>query len=266
VGGPLGAPGGDTDVLPARYGFSLFGEPTERDIPSDAYFACLDGNWNRDGDGVFGEAAAGTDPGDSTDFYAEVYVGRASMSNPADIATFVTKIQNYENPTQLTYQNKALFLGEVLFPVNWVQGMPVSTDGGSFCDEISAMLPACDTIKKLYEDAADHPGSLQLSKAAALTELNTGYGFVNHIGHGFRYSMSCADASLQNYDAMSLTNGDKRFVLFMLNCTATAFDFPCLGEAFLRSPVAPSVSWARAARRTSSRRTTTTSASCRRAS
>ena len=41
----------DTDVIPARYGFSNFGD--DKLIPTDMYFGCLDGNWNKDGDDVW---------------------------------------------------------------------------------------------------------------------------------------------------------------------------------------------------------------------
>ena len=48
--------GADTEFLPVRYARSTFypaGSYT--DIPTDHYYACLDGNWNADGDGLFGE-------------------------------------------------------------------------------------------------------------------------------------------------------------------------------------------------------------------
>ena len=49
--------------------------------------------------------------------------------------------------------------------------------------------------------------------------------------------MSCGDVrACRTTMRPALTNGDKRFVLYMLNCTATAFDFPCLAEAFLEAP------------------------------
>jgi hypothetical protein len=96
---------GDTDVIPARYAFSGFGEPSEQNIPTDMYFACLDGNWNNDGDGVFGEAAVNlSNPGDSTDLYAEVFVGRVPVSTPAEAAALVSKVTTYENPPNTTYQ------------------------------------------------------------------------------------------------------------------------------------------------------------------
>jgi len=225
---------GDTDVLPARYGFSAFGEPTQQSIPTDTYFQCLDGNWNKDGDALWGESAVDVmDPGDSTDFYAEVFVGRAPVSTPAEIANLVGKILAYENPTETAYQHKALFLGEVLFPVDWMPPQSISMDGASFCEEMIGYLSPCNVPTRLYENYTAFPGAIQLTLDNAIAQMNTGFGFVNHIGHGYRYNMSCGDRSFQNFNALALTNASKRFVLYMLNCTASAFDFPCLAEAFL---------------------------------
>ena len=108
--------GGDTDVVPARYGYSEFGPETDRYIPTDLYFACLDGNWNADGDALWGEAAIPTDiPVDEADLYAEVFVGRLPVSTPAEAAALIAKIMQYEAPTLTTYQDELLFLSEVLF-------------------------------------------------------------------------------------------------------------------------------------------------------
>jgi hypothetical protein len=229
---------GDTDVLPARYGFSDFGPPTEQDIPSDMYFACLDGNWNADGDDLWGEAAInGSNPGDNSDFYAEVYIGRLPVSTTQEADNITSKIISYENPTDVNYQRKMLLLGEVLFPVDWDGFSPPSMDGALFSEEMHNTIdPALTTVTRLYENLVQWPADAQLTLSNTLNELNQGYGFVNHIGHGFRYNMACGDKSLTNDDAANLTNGEDRFILYMLNCTATAYDFPCLAEAYLDTP------------------------------
>ncbi len=215
--------GGDTEVIPARYGFSNFGD--DKFIPADLYFGCLDGNWNRDGDDVWGEAAISmSDPGDDTDLYAEVYTGRLPATTPADVAALVAKVMAYENPTQTTYQNEALFLAETLFP-----------DGADLAEQLIALTSPCVVPTRLYQNWEDFPGAQPLTKAAAIAAMNAGPGIVAHIGHGYRYTASLVDGSLINSDALALTNTTKRFVLSMLNCTATAFDFPCLAEAFLES-------------------------------
>jgi len=229
--------GGDTNIIPARYGYSAFGPPTEHDIPTDMYFACLDGNWNLDGDALWGEAAVNAmNPGDDTDLYAEVYVGRLPVSTVPESDALIGKILEYENPSVSDYQQDLLMLGEVLFPVDWQPGNTVSLDGGQFSEDVAAHAGACSNVQRLYENYLAYPGSSQLTHASSIAALDAGPGIVNHIGHGFRYNMSVGDKSIVNADAMALTNGVQRFLLYMLNCTATAFDFPCLGEAYLKSP------------------------------
>lgn len=227
--------GGDTDVIPARYGYSQFGPVTDEDIPTDLYFACLDGNWNADGDAVWGEAALDTlNLVDETDFYAEIIVGRLPVSTPGEATALINKVLEYENPANATYQDEVLFLSEVLFPVEWEDGQAWSTDGASYSEyDLVPLMDGCASATRLYQNHTAYPGAQSLSLASAVSELESGYGFVNHIGHGFRYNMSCGDQSLVNAHAAALTNTDRRFVLYMLNCTATAFDFPCLAEAFL---------------------------------
>ncbi len=227
--------GGDSDVVPVRYGYSQFGPSTDEDIPTDMYYACLDGNWNADGDDLWGEAAIDSmTVVDDTDFYAEVIVGRLPVSTTSEANALIAKVIEYENPTNVTYQDEMLFLSEVLFPVEWEPGNIISTDGADFSEgDLLPLVDACMSTTRLYQNNASFPGSLPLTLSGALSTLNGGHGFVNHIGHGFRYNMSCGDKSLVNSHAAGLTNGEQRFVLYMLNCTAAAFDFPCLAEAFL---------------------------------
>jgi hypothetical protein len=65
---------------------------------------------------------------------------------------------------------------------------------------------------------------------------------VFHIGHGYRFNMHCADENVTIPDADNLDNDHQYFNLFMLNCTANAFDFDCLGEHFLKNPGGGAVS------------------------
>ena len=61
--------GGDSDILPPRYVDNSY-YPTAGStlIPTDLYFACLDGNWNANGNSYFGEPANNPNPGDLVDF------------------------------------------------------------------------------------------------------------------------------------------------------------------------------------------------------
>jgi hypothetical protein len=88
----------------------------------------------------------------------------------------------------------------------------------------------------MYTEPSYRPGALPESKSAVLAELNSGPGLAMHVGHGFRNSMHVGDATLVNSDASGLTNGGRLFNLYAIDCTSSAIDFPCIGEAFLKAP------------------------------
>lgn len=232
--------GGDTDVIPERLAHTLFygGE----DIAADLYFSCLDGNWNADGDSLYGEGYLdSTDPGDSCDLLPEVYVGRAPTSTLAEAQVFVNKTLQYERQPAGGYENRNVAFAEVLFPQDWQPGQGTSLDGAELIEEL---LPSFDqrpdlSLARMYENYTDarwRPGSVRETRAAVLDSLNRGFNVAIHVGHGYRNIMSVGDASLTNADAEGLTNGNKLINLYAINCTSNAIDFPCIGEAFIKNP------------------------------
>jgi uncharacterized repeat protein (TIGR01451 family) len=232
--------GGDTDIIPVRLGTTLFygGE----NIATDMYYSCLDGNWNADGDSLWGEGFASTsNPGDDADLMPELYVGRASVSTPAAAQTFVNKTLQYEKTPLGNYEQGWLFAAEVLFPQPWNPGDDINVDGGSLAEQ---MLPLTDEhpeihVGRLYENLADTTWRLpvyQESRQAVIDSMNVGAGLVLHIGHGFRNVMEMGDLSMTNADATALTNGNRLFNLYSINCSSCAIDFPCIGEAFIQNP------------------------------
>jgi hypothetical protein len=228
--------GGDTDILPPR---TVEMELLDLTHPiSDLYYACLDGNWNADGDAFIGEPAPDPgNPGDAADLIAEVYVGRAPVSTVAEARVFVDKTLEYEQPQLLDFEERALLLAEVLFPPDYdPAGGPPAVDGALYAEEIQALLPPGMHSTRLYEATARWPGSSPLTLAASLQAMQNGYGTVVHIGHGYRYTLSVGDASMTVGDAAGLANGSRSGLFYMLNCTATAFDFECMAEALLLNP------------------------------
>jgi len=227
--------GGDTDIIPARVAAMRL---ADFDPPiSELYYSCLDGNWNADGDALFGEPPATGVAGDDADFFAEVYLGRAPVSTPAEAALFVDKTLRYEQPLGGDFQHKFLFLAEVLFPTTYdPDGPPPTSDGALFAEEIAALLPAGMQATKLYERRQFWPGSEPLTRLDATQAIDAGYGTVVHIGHGYRYTLSCGDGSLDVGDANNLANGARGGLFYLLNCTAAAFDFESMAEALLGNP------------------------------
>ncbi len=233
--------GGDTDILPPRYATSRYYQGLQN-LPADMYFACLDGSWNDNHDKYWGEGF-NTIPYDNPDLYAELYQGRIPMSTVSLVALMIDKIIQYETPCDPTYMDKYLFLAEVLFPLTYPAD-PITLNGADFAEFIySATLQGKPIdVVKMYETYTLYTGAVPENKHAALDSMVAGFNHINHIGHGFRFNMSVADASIQVADADTIGNHCKLFNLYMLNCTAAAFDFYCLAEHYLANPDGGAVS------------------------
>ena len=104
--------GGDHNIVPIRYGTGDYDSIAEKyQIPSDWYYADLNGNWNIDNDLCYGEPSH-RNKGDNIDYAAELYVGRILCTNRNDIQNWTSKVLRYEiNPGNgdYTYLTRALF-------------------------------------------------------------------------------------------------------------------------------------------------------------
>jgi len=216
--------GGDTDVLPSRLGVStLFASPDDPAlIPTDLYYACLDGNWNADGDDRVGEAIT-----DNVDLVPELFVGRAPVSTLAEAATFVQRTLQHEQSPPVN----GLFPASIVFMAEHLGFM----DGAVIAEDAYALVPSTMRRVRMYESSGSYPGSVALTKAAALDSLDAGFGWFHHVGHGFRNTMSVADGSINNGDADALVNGPRRSFTFAINCSSASIDFNTIGERFLKN-------------------------------
>jgi len=102
--------GGDETIVPIRYAYHAYADEMP-DIGQlqicDLYYGDLTGNWDVDGDGIYGEYLQ-----DSADVFPEIYVGRLLAGNPAQAEIVVGKILTYEtNPGNgdPSYLNRSLF-------------------------------------------------------------------------------------------------------------------------------------------------------------
>ena len=227
--------GGDTDVLPPRMALSRFYQGGTS-VPVDMYFSCLDGTWNDDHDNTWGEGTFGI-PMDNPDLYAEVYNGRTPCSAPVDVAVMVAKVKAYEAATTSDYMDRFAFLCEVLFPADWSAPDPISLNGADFGEFIigTSLTGLPLDVVKMYQTNTLFAGAVPENVSDVLDSLNAGFNHVNHVGHGYRFNMSVGDLSILTNDADALINGGRQFNLYMLNCTAAAFNFFCLGEHYLKN-------------------------------
>ena len=231
--------GGDSDILPPRYALSRYYlGGTEH--PADMYFGCIDGSWNDDHDEYFGEV-----PEDNPDLFAEVYTGRIPVSDVAATNVMVDKIIGYEQAETLGYQDRFVFLSEVLFPSSWPNPPIISLNGADFSELIiaAALTGEPVDIVRMYESNALFPGSVPLSRQAALDSLNVGFNHAVHTGHGYRFNMSMGSASIINSDVDALSNSGKWTNISSFGSAAAAFDFDCIAEHFLKNPNGGAVSF-----------------------
>lgn len=218
--------GGDTGSIPERRLYVALSDKTS--IPSDLYYADLDGSWNEDADLRYGEV-----PADDVDMYADVYVGRAPVSDAAGAAVFVGKVLTYEGVygSPGDHLEDMLFLAEILWGDLSDPSDPDYTDGGAAKDIVEASsVPDGFTVLKLYESLYN------LNQAATVDALNAGQGMVNINCHGAVTGVSLGDEGLPMSSVLNLTNGPAYGIMYSTSCWVGAYDQTSIGEAWVRSP------------------------------
>lgn len=230
--------GGDTDVIPARYVKDyLYGASGYTIIPADLYFACLDGNWNADGDDTYGEVSI-TYGDDLCDMASEVALGRIPVSTVLETQNYIAKVVLYEGQSAgANWTNGFMAAAEVLF---WIDDVTPSTDGASFAEDLinDFVVPCTDmNVTRYYENYTAYPGSLEETKSVVIDAINSNqYGIMSQIGHGFFFDMSLGDGVFKVSDADALENHEHPVLLFALNCASAAFDYSCLMERLVLHP------------------------------
>ena len=219
--------GGDVAVVPWRgaYGYCdgvnapTAGGYTDNTIPCDLYFACLDGPWNGDGDGIWGKPNDGAGGGD-VDLLPEVYLGRAPVQTVAEVQNFVQKTVNYETNGHANPQ-AALFLGEYLGLYNGVYAQ-----GG---DALDILLDEfADYSITWLDDRPTHGATW--SASTCISRLNASPHFVAHVGHA--NTTYCL--RMGNSQVASLTNTSP-FLVNSIGCICGAFDASdCFAEELIK--------------------------------
>lgn len=214
--------GGDSDpqnasqfIIPHRGFYVNTGFGTiDEDIPSDMYYACLDGNWNNNGNGWFGE------PGEE-DIFAEVIIGRMCIDSNVEVQNMINKLIKYQDTPVLADIEKALMIGEALDANTW---------GGNYKDEVAngssnngyvtAGISPNFNVNRLYEMNGNW------TPPQVYQEFNTvGINLLNHLGHadvGYNMKMSLSDLTTTNFQNNGVNRG---FVIhYSQGCYNGSFD------------------------------------------
>lgn len=209
--------GGDTGTVPCRYAHvsmgSLLANPT---LPTDLYYACLDGTWNGDGDGRWGEPDDG-ESGSPVDLLAEVYVGRAPVDTPAEVTIFVNKLIQYASGVHPNARS-ALFVAEFLG-----ESPSGPAQGGDMFTPILSLFEPYDLA---WLDDRPHT-TPQWTRADALGALNQSPHLAVFNGHGDDSTLmggnSASIRGIRTSHLDSITNLHP-FFAYSVGCNVGQFD------------------------------------------
>lgn len=212
--------GGYSGIIPLR---TLYADGTE--IPADIYYACLDGTFDNNADGVYGQPTDGVGGGE-VDLLAEVYVGRAAVANEQEVSNFVRKTITYEtqNPNYLRH---VYMLGEYLgfggisdYATESMEEIRLGSNAHGYHTEGFASSNFFE-VSTLY----DAPG-YSWPKSDLISIIDNGIHILDHLGHANQY----IDMKLSTSDLYSLTN-DEYFFGYSQGCFPGDFGSPnCFAE------------------------------------
>lgn len=172
--------GGTQPNVPFRYGCGLNNNATyEYSIPSDLYFADINGNWNYDNDIYYGEIS-----NDRVDSYPEMYIGRLLCKNQSEINNYIDRLLLYEiNPGKgdFSYLEKSLFTYSCSMFERYAEDDTIS----------SVISEVYDDYKTIYQNGNYPTGS------QAITEFNNLYGYISLHGHGCPEGVQLTESTSQ---------------------------------------------------------------------
>lgn|GEM_PF-1580500 len=205
--------GGDVSVIPARYVWiDKYGG-----VLTDQYYSCLDGNWNFDGDTLYGEVE------DSVDLFPEVYVGRVPAVNFSQASLFVSKLTSYERDSPYhDYQTKALFLSSHMWD---------EIDNQQFSDSLSRIFPGHFSKTSLYEYGSE----------TGMAYMDSGFGIITNYCHAQNSGNFLAQHSggldpICNEDIDTLQNTQRFSVVLNVTCWNNNLAEDCLSKHFFTCP------------------------------
>ncbi len=185
----------------------------DADLPSDMYYACLDGNWNNNGNDRYGE------PGEE-DLFGEVSIGRLAADSPQEFTNMISKLIKYQDTPVVADVEKALMVGEALDETTW---------GGDSKEEVAmgstnygyttAGLSDNFSIERLYEK------NDFWSKQDIIAAFNSGCHLINHLGHSnvsINMKLENGDLTLTNFTNDGVSRG--LVIGYSQGCYNGAFD------------------------------------------
>lgn len=196
---------------------------TDDNIPSDLYFSSLDGNWNTNGNGWWGEIG-------EDDLLPEISVGRMSFSNINELNAMLNKTIKYQNQPVVGELRNPLLAGENLYdnPETWGSDymellIGTHNDNGY----TTTGIPEDHNLLKLYDEISNW------SPSVLMAAINSGRNFIHHSGHANdTYVMKLYNSDITNSNFSGVNGVLHNFpVVYTHGCICGSFDTgDCIAE------------------------------------
>ena len=209
--------------------------------PTDYYYADLNGTWNSDGDGNWGESPFNPhDPDNPDNAYGldeitwdpEVYIGRFPANNAYELEIMVNKTLKYENnPNIGDWMNSMLLAGGLSdYP-------SVDDPDGEYESRLTNYI--IDNYAKYeisYTHLVEEEGNLTLSNL--VNYFNDGYSTVFIAGHGkpSAYYRNPTTVGYRSSDASTSTNHYMPSLVYLDSCSTSSYDYNdnSIGEILMK--------------------------------
>ncbi|PJA26544.1 MAG: hypothetical protein CO189_10290 [candidate division Zixibacteria bacterium CG_4_9_14_3_um_filter_46_8] len=168
--------GGDESIIPIRYAYHLEASenpPLMEQQICDLYYSDLTGDWDVDGDGVYGEPNS-----DRPDIYPEVYVGRVTATTPEGVEAYVKKLIQYERDPgngDNSYVTRSLFISADQMVDAGQQVLLGNEMPLQFSVDTTSLAERSDG----YSANPVSPTGRQV-----IEKMNEGFGFISNLNHG----------------------------------------------------------------------------------
>jgi len=212
---------GDNEQIPCRLCWVEINSTYLDWIPTELYYSALDGDWDKDADGRFGE------PEDSVDLIPDVLLGRLPLATPAEMQAFADRYLVYTSDSTKSYLEDVLFAGFDYSP---------GFCGEEACELYDTLLrPASMYSVKVYDS---HSGNHEDSVKHVLnrgTHVWVQYDHCNYNVMGCGYTNHNWLLWWNELDDM--TNAPDYSINLAAGCLPSAFDSSyCVAEVLLTAP------------------------------
>ncbi|MEM2144280.1 MAG: C25 family cysteine peptidase [Candidatus Jordarchaeaceae archaeon] len=228
---------GNTSIIPIRY-FNI--GSVYDPIPSDYYYAALNGSFDDNGNERYGELG-------EIDWIPEIYVGRLPASNQIELEYMINKTLTYEVSIKIgDWMQKAVFAGGQISASDDIQGWRIKNYIRDYVFPTELNM----NFASLFYDSIR--GYTNLTFDSFRDAVNNGCVIINLCSHGSPTSVIISESGGIYYTSTAATNANNSYMLPLVFASACSTlrldDYECIGEAMIKNPNGGAISYIGATR------------------